>query len=140
MSIEVRLAEFVRAEMGRPFVWGHTNCVALALRALDALHDTDLHARYGLNMSSLVRAAVWARRHGLEGLRERFVAEGFAVVPTAYAQPGDILLGHTEDGQIAAHVCLGVRVLSSSSEGGIFQVRQSDILPAPLYAVGRRTG
>lgn len=135
MSSDVRLMEFVRAEMGRPFAWGDTNCVALALRALDAMHGLALHARHRHHMSSAVRALAWTREHGALGVILELLRDGLVEVDPMYSQIGDILVGETDDGQIAAHVCLGVRVLSSTEADGVVQVRREGLHPAPQYAV-----
>lgn len=134
MTPELRLMAFVRAELGRPFVWGDTNCVALALRAVDAMHGTELFARHRHRMCSAIRAQAWARKHGAVGVIIELLRDGLIEVDPNYAQPGDILVGTTQDGQIAAHVCLGTRVLSSTEADGVIQVRQAGLVPSPSHA------
>lgn len=134
MNHEVKLMEFVRAELGRPFAWGDTNCVALALRALDAMHGLALHERHRHHMGSAVRARAWTRQHGAMGVVVELLRDGLVEVDPAYSQVGDILVGETAEGQIAAHICLGVRVLSSTEADGVIQVRREGLSPAPRYA------
>jgi len=138
MSAEIRLTQFVRAELGRPFIWGETNCVALALRAVDAMHGTALHDKHRRHMSSAARALAWTRKHGPSGVIDALINDGLIKIQPAYAQDGDILIGETTDGQIAAHVCLGVRVLSSTDAGGVIQLRLNTVSPAPTFAAGWR--
>lgn len=130
--------EFVRAELGRPFIWSETNCVALALRAIDAMHGTRLHATHRHHMCSALRAQAWTRQFGPHGIIVELLKDGLSEIPVSYAQPGDILAGETDDGQIAAHICLGVRVLSSTQNDGVIQLRLTDIAPKPIYAAGWR--
>jgi hypothetical protein len=135
MTPELRLMAFARAELGRPFAWGDTNCVALALRAVDAMHGTELFIRHRRHMRSARRALAWTRDHGTVGVIIELLRDGLVEVDPRYAQPGDLLIGTTPDGQIAAHVCLGERVLSSTEADGVIQVRRTGLAPAPAYAV-----
>jgi len=138
MSAEVRLMEFVRTELGRPFEWGETNCLALALRAVDAMHGTHLHATHKHRMSSATRALAGTRKHGLNGVMEFLLGHGLVAIDPPFAQEGDILLGLTDDGQIAAHVSLGNRVLSSTQADGVILLRLATVSPAPTLAAGWR--
>jgi len=138
MNPEIRLQAFVRAELARPFAWGDTNCVALALRAVDAMHGTGLHVSHHRHMGSAARARVWTRKHGAYGVVTELLKDGLFEIPTTYSQPGDILIGETDDGQIAAHVCLGLRVLSSTEADGVILRRRADLSPAPMYCAAWR--
>lgn len=135
MSERKTAVEFARAEIGRPFVWGDTNCVMLAVRALDAQAGTDIGPRHRHCMSSALRAAAWSRRHGLAGLVATLTAEGCTPVDPATPATGDVLLGHTRDGQLAAHVYLGRHVLSSTATAGVCLIVTDAVLPAPTYAM-----
>lgn len=137
---EILLQQFVRREVGRPFVWGETNCVALALRAVDAMHGTALHAAHRKHMTTPVRARAWTRKNGARGVIEQLVADGLEELAPAFAQVGDILVGETADGQIAAHICLGTRVLSSTEADGVRYLPLSAVSPPPTFAAGWRVG
>lgn len=138
MSADIRLAEFCRAELGRPFEWGITNCVALALRAVDAMHCTWLHAAHERHMRTALRAAAWTREHGARGVIDQLIADGLTEVAPEFAQDGDILIGQTNDGQIAAHVVVGARVLSATQADGVILLRRAAVSPAPTFAAGWR--
>ena len=135
---EILLAEFVRAEVGQPFEWGWSNCVALALRAIDAMLGTTLHPKHQHHMATARRAAAWTRKHGIAGIIEAVKPDGLVEIKPNFAQPGDILLGRTTDGQISAHVSLGARALSSTAENGVFVLIASMISPPPTTAIGWR--
>jgi hypothetical protein len=130
--------QFARAELGRMFIWGETNCVALALRAHDAMHGTALHATHRKHMSTATRARAWTRKHGARGVIDQLLADGLTELSPAFAQPGDLLIGETADGQIAAHVCLGARVLSSTETEGVRYLPLAAVSPAPTFAAGWR--
>lgn len=140
ISADIRLMEFVRSEVGRPFEWGETNCLALALRAVDAMRGTTLHATHRHRMSSAARALAGTRKHGLDGVVRFLQQHGLIELAPNFAQEGDILLGLSEDGQIAAHVSLGTRVLSSTPDDGVILLRLATVSPAPTLAAGWRAG
>jgi hypothetical protein len=73
-----------------------------------------------------------------DGLQSVLEAEGLKRMDAPFSQPGDILLGLAADGQIAAHLCLGTRVLSATTEAGVIQIRREDIHPSPLFVMAWR--
>lgn len=122
--MERLLHQYARGELGRPFLWGETNCVALAVRWLDLAHGCALMAEHRRRMLSAQRAAAWTAKHGLDGLVEVLSQSRISKHPSALAQPGDVLLGWTEDGQIGAHILLWDGLsLSSTVHRGVIQCR-----------------
>lgn len=134
---ELRLIDFARAEIGRPFAWGDTNCVALAVRWLDTMRGTDIAARHRRSMASAARAAAWTRAHGARGLVDTLLSEGLTEIVPVFAQPGDVLIGETSDGQIAAHIYLGTSLLASTAADGV-RMFKLDEIAAPRWVVGWR--
>lgn len=116
-----RLMAFAQAEMGRPFIWGKTNCVALALRALDAqCADSTLWHRWQRRMTSPARVAAFLRQHDFDACTALLGQAGLTLIDPAYAQPGDLLLYSTPEWAFAAGVNLGhAGVLSSTPERGV---------------------
>ena len=133
---DLRLIAFAREQLGKPFVWGETNCLAIALRALDVQCGTDIAARYSKYMASERRAMSWVARHGLAGVVSRLIEEGAVEVAPAWIQTGDIALVEMP-GNIGAAVYLGRNYLSSSSALGVIQVRPAD-LAVPSIVIGVR--
>lgn len=115
---ELRLHAFARAEVGRAFEWGETNCVALGLRAIDVQLGTALHAKYRKHMATERRAMAWAKRYGVDGIVSRLVDDGLVVVPANFEREGDILLTAMPD-NIGTAVVLGRCRLSSTAEHGV---------------------
>lgn len=113
------LVEFIRGELGKPFVWGETNCVALAFRALDAMTNGSTIDKYRKHMSSQKKALAWTIKNGMDGLVSTLKSEGCIEVPVTHVQDGDIILGLTEDKQLAAHVVFDKYVMSSSQTNGV---------------------
>lgn len=133
---DLRLIAFAREHLGKPFVWGETNCLALALRALDAQCGTDIATRHSKYMASELRAMAWVARHGLAGVVNRLLAEGAVEVAPAFIQSGDIALVEMP-GNIGAATYLGRNYLSSSSALGVIQLRPTDLAP-PTVVIGVR--
>lgn len=115
---EVALAKFATAELGKPFVWGETNCVSLAIRALDVQCGDNYHACVKHFMSSELRAGAFVRKQGLAGIVSRLKARGIAVIPQNFEQVGDVRFVQTEV-TIGASVLLGRKALSSTQEAGV---------------------
>jgi len=133
---ELRLAAFARAQCGQPFVWGQTNCVSLALRALDAMHGSNLQALHWRSMRSQTRALAWVHRNGLAGLVEVLQGAGLVQVPRNFEQPGDVCLVNLPGPTIGASVVLGRLHLSSTLNGvGLFS---PDALAVPDVIMGVR--
>lgn len=133
---DILLMQFARAEIGRPFMWGETNCVALALRALDVQCGSALMRCYRKHMASEQRALVWVARNGLAGLIERFIREGCREIAPNFIQAGDVAFSELP-GSIGAAVYLGRNFLSSSPEAGVRQFRPVELMP-PSVVIGVR--
>lgn len=115
---EVALANFVTAEVGKPFIWGETNCVSLAARALDIQSGENYHPCVKHFMSSEIRARAFVRKQGIAGIVSRLKERGLVVVPKNFEQIGDVCFVQTET-TIGASVLLGRKALSSSQKNGV---------------------
>ena len=133
---ELRLIAWARGEIGKPFAWVETNCVSLALRALDVQCGSDLSERYRRNMSSERRAVAWVARNGLAGLVQKFIAEGCVEVAPSFIRAGDIALVEMP-GNIGASIYLGRNFLSVSGERGVHQLRPAELVE-PSVVIGVR--
>jgi hypothetical protein len=133
---DLRLIAFARQEIGKPFAWGETNCVSLALRAIDVQCGTDLAGQNCKRMSTERRAMAWVARNGLSGLVQRLRDEGVIEIALSFIQTGDIALVEMA-GNIGASVYLGRNYLSSSSDLGVIQLRPASI-SAPSIVMGVR--
>lgn len=109
---------FATGIVGTPFVWGSTNCVALALRALDAQYGTTLLVKHKHFMTSERRAKVGILRQGMAGIIERLQEDGFSVIPENYEQIGDVQFCIVPY-NIGASVILGRQHLSSTVDDGV---------------------
>lgn len=109
---------FARAEVGRPFAWGETNCVSLGLRALDVQCGTDFHATWRHFMSTERRAMAFVLHQGIDGIIERLQSRGLTVIRKNFEQVGDVQFCEVP-GNIGSAVILGRQHLSSSAAGGV---------------------
>ena len=117
LNADVRLLEFMHAEMGRPYLWGDTDCGSLVRRATAVVYGADLFDD----------VPAWTDRDGAEqaqqatgGVRALMLAMGARMLPLAYAQTGDVVVGPTEDGFPFAGVVIDRRVFTASPDAGVF--------------------
>lgn len=115
---EAALHSFARSQVGKPFVWGETNCISLSLRAIDAQCGTSLHEKGRHFMSSALRARAFVKKQGLAGLVKRLEAEGLVIVPANFERVGDVQLVETSE-TLGSSVILGRQHLSSSEAEGV---------------------
>ena len=130
-----RLAMFANQEYGKPFTWGETNCVALALRAIDAQCDSNL-INIGREFMSTERAAlVWVGRNGgADGLFDLLISRyGFEQVFEDFVNDGDIALKQG-DRTINSYVFISGHWLSSTPDLGVRLFRDDEVnLENALY-------
>lgn len=124
---DVRLMEFAEANKGRPFVWGETNCAALAGGCIDAMTGTELFKlQADLDLDAEKARELSEQRF----TRSTFLAAGLeemALESTHLISRGDILLAYSE-GWECSHIVLGRYVLTSDPERGVFIARLSDVV------------
>jgi hypothetical protein len=130
---QLRLVQFANLEIGRPFIWGETNCVALAIRAIDVQCGTDLMCKYHRHMTDKRAAWLWLKRNGsLEGIKSRLLADGLSVIEPDYMQDGDLLMGEVEDGNVTAHIYLSGKWLSVTDAVQVFPCDIAKLVPNPV--------
>jgi hypothetical protein len=87
---ERRLLDWAEASVGQPFVWGVTDCHALALAALDVM--------YGGSVRPIPTSPVWSNPTVALRLYREWNPAGFlpllgaTVRPLGYVQRGDLVL------------------------------------------------
>lgn len=133
---ELKLAAFARSQCGQPFVWGQTNCVSLAFRALDAMCSSNLQPLHWRSMRSQTRAMAWVRRNSLDGLVEILQGAGLVPVQRNFEQTGDVCLVNLPGPTIGASVVLGRLHLSSTLRG--VDLFSPDDLAVPDVILGVR--
>jgi hypothetical protein len=118
MNAQVDLVRWASSQIGNAFVWGETNCLALALTAIDVQCGSALMDKFRRQMSSELRAQAWVKKHGFAGLVESFLSEGLVEIEPAFIQPGDLALVTLPD-TLGASIFLGQQYLSSTAAGGV---------------------
>ncbi|MEB4590503.1 hypothetical protein VSS37_05890 [Candidatus Thiothrix sp. Deng01] len=135
----IKLVKWATDQMGKPFKWGETNCVALALAGIDAQHDTDLLDKYRKHMASERKAWAWMERHGMDAIVLRLKDDGLVLIPAGFAQPGDIVLNtHPASGVSAAVLLPGIKALSSTVQHGVVIQTATDWLLQDAIILGVR--
>jgi hypothetical protein len=126
---EFRLVAYANSQVGRPFVWGETDCYSLVREALECVYDADLlpHIIY----TSKAKATTAARAFPQPGAA--LSDFGAVRVPLPNAQSGDVLLMPGDDGlglpRFAVVVDGRGRVLTSDPGAGAEVLRASNIPP-----------
>jgi hypothetical protein len=111
ISRELKLINFVKANLGRPFVWGECDCNVFALEMIDAVHGTDLAGRIKgkyANELGAVRFRLRSEWGSFEGLLKE---NGFVEGKKGFEQTGDILIVAAPNFELV-HIYMGKTVVS----------------------------
>lgn len=125
---EDRLAKYASGLVSKPFVWGQTDCVALAARAVDCIYGTNWFANV-VTWESESEAREACARMSVEQYLE---AQGATQVDTQAAVTGDILVG-VHDDLWTVYVVTGTHVLSSMPDRGVILLRLRDLSGLTLH-------
>lgn len=131
----VCLTKFTNTETGKTFAWGETNCVAIALRALDAQCGSNLISIGREFMSTERTALVWVGRNGgASGLFDLLIKNyDLEQIFECFLNDGDIALKQGEK-TINAYVFVSGYWLSSAVELGVKLFRADEVdLSNALY-------
>lgn len=116
----VRWADSIAA---KPFEWGKTNCVALALTAIDIqLPAPHFMPAYRGFMRTKQRAAVWQNRYDSRHIATLFTLAGGVEKSASSLLDGDILLAQ-RGRNIYGHVRISDCWLSSTEQDGVRWVK-----------------
>jgi len=121
LSSERLLGRFARSWIGRPFVWGETDCSILALAWVDTIIGEDRFVRQVLGRyDSPETAAAFSASFG-KSLADLLLDAGFTPAPAGVTPTGSIILVASED-YTRAHVCLNQKILSADETDGVVVV------------------
>ena len=113
---EIALLSFSRKVLGKPFVWGDTDCCSLTVDCFDHVRGTN--HKEGRLISSITdkesALALCAERTA----EQVILLNGFKEIELYKASRGDIIYFFT-DGFESLHVCYGENCLSSPEENGV---------------------
>lgn len=123
---DARLARWATGQVGTPFAWGGTDCAILAFEALDAMAGGNLAAQYRGEWNTELGARRFQIKHRTDLLKV-ILRAGCAPVEPHFQQRGDLLIVE-ENGFQCAHVCMGLRSLSSWPDMGVHWCRTLHLL------------
>lgn len=118
ISHEIKLLNFVEANLGRPFAWGECDCNTFALEMIDAVYDTALAAQIRGRYQTERGAIRYRRRSPWGSLINLLREAGFCEVPKGFAQTGDILIVVAPKWEMS-HICLGNRAVAAFPGDGV---------------------
>lgn len=112
---DIALHQWAADVVGRPYVWGETDCGSLVREAHALMYGVDL---FHVKPYTTRRQALY--RHNSTGGVEAVLREAGAVdVPVAFAQQGDVLCEAEGDGLPACGVVVGRSVIWATVEDGV---------------------
>lgn len=122
---DVRLMDCANSVRGKPFIWGETNCTALAAACMDAMTGSNIFdMQKGLELDEKKARKLSADRF----VRSVLIDNGYEPIERPeLIQRGDIVLVY-EDPWECTHVVLGRYALTSSPENGVFLVRTRKLM------------
>lgn len=117
---DARLERWARKQLGRPFVWGSTDCASLVRGVIAALYEGGKKKMSAQPGWTTEQGAIRAlkRTGGVDAVLRRLGAE---VVPPAFAQRADVVVVD-RDPLPATGVVVAAGVLVSTPERGVFML------------------
>lgn len=127
-----RLAVFANQETGKAFEWGTTNCVSLALRAIDVQCESNLSIKYLRYLKNERIATAWAIKHGIDGFADLFLKHGGVMTSNTGCTDGFIIMIE-QNNTLSANVIVGHQLLSSTPLDGVGYYGKVDTLLKALH-------
>lgn len=122
-AYERRLIALAEQIVGLPYVWGHTDCASLALRAIETMakRPGSVAERLGVEWYDSRTSALRVFSE-LGGIRAALDSLGMTTHPVCYAHQGDIVVlpgaaGHPVE---SAGVMVSGRMITSTEELGVY--------------------
>tara|TARA_R100001086_G_scaffold238071_2_gene162550 strand:- start:2462 stop:2887 length:426 start_codon:yes stop_codon:yes gene_type:complete len=113
---EIALLSFSQKVLGKPFVWGDTDCCSLTVDCFDYIRGTN--HKQGKLISSIVDKDSALKLCAERTAYQVILANGFQQIELSKASRGDIIYFYN-DGFESLHICYGDKCLSSSEENGV---------------------
>lgn len=129
---DVKLREFARANIGRTFVWGDTDCVSLVRRALIVIYDEDILGPAVPGDWSTKTGALRAYTK-IDSFHASITAIGFAEIPKSVFRDGDILVSPGERMENMA-MMMGSRIVNCNHNTGQVEIKDVDLAREDLKA------
>lgn len=136
LNWDCKLVSWARAQTGKPFEWGKTDCVSLARGAIVVMYDEDLFP--DLDYTTMGGAARMLERYGT--LMIALSEKGAATIAPEHGRTGDILISPA-NGKLPGAMVQLPNSLMSCEVGGVvtlYRVRElpDDMIPMRLPTEG----
>ena len=113
---EIALLSFSSKVIGKPFVWGDTDCCSLTVECFDYIRGTN--HKQGRLISSITDKESAMELCANRTAYQVIIQNGFEEIELYKASRGDIIY-FFKDGLESLHVCYGDKCLTSSEEEGV---------------------
>lgn len=116
LNYELDLVNFADCVCGKPYIWGETDCCALALRCIGIMTDFDAAQFIGWNdEKSAMQFAqeygdLWKTEFNMRSIKPMSCVTGDFLIADKALYP-------------RAHVMIGTHLLSSNVDDGVFLVK-----------------
>jgi hypothetical protein len=108
---EIKLINFIKKNIGRPFAWGICDCNVVALEAMDATYGTDLAGIIKGRYSSEAEAIEFMRNIEWKDWAEFLIEKGFIEGKKGFEQTGDLLIVSLPNFDLV-HIYMGKSVMA----------------------------
>jgi len=112
-----RLVAWAKEMVGRPFVWGETDCITLAIEAIEIIHPGQI--KFDLPFWDSKKTAIVAIKkiNGFSAYMEKHGA--VKIESELLARAGDLLVAPSVDSIEGCQVVIGGKIISSRPDEGV---------------------
>jgi len=125
---DLRLVEYASDMIGKPFVWGQTDCTTIVFKGLEVMYDYDFTK--GLKWHTTLRTAVnlYKKTGGIEKV---LLKKGACGIGLGFATTGDVLISPKKPLEVANSCFIVVRgqMLSNGPGKKVSLHPMSSLLP-----------
>ena len=133
---EIKLHNFIKASLNRPFAWGECDCNVYALDVIDAVYDTDLASLIRGKYKTEKGAIRFRKRSKWGDFRELLNQAGFIEGKKGFEQIGDLLIVEDPGKWEMVHIYLGNKSVVAFLNDAVLQFPTA-MLKDKAYTVWR---
>lgn len=133
---EIKLINYIEANLNRPFAWGECDCNVFALDVIDAVIDTALAGKIKGKYKTERGAIRFRKRSAWGSFIELLKEAGFVQGKKGFEQTGDLLIVEDLGKWEMVHIYLGNKTVAAFPDEGVLQFPTALIKDKP-YTVWR---
>ena len=118
---EIRLINYIEANLNRPFAWGECDCNVFALDMIDSVYGTALAAKIRGKYHTALGAIRFRRKSAWGSFIELLKEAGFIEGKKGFERIGDLLIVEDPGKWEMVHIYLGGKSVAAFPENGVMQ-------------------